>query len=233
MVGDDGVDLVDVGNVAEAAFVELRAIEHQNHLASLGNHGLIEHCLFHIGSRDTVFERERVHAEEKLVVGKMAERIERERANGRMGVESYMSTKHDDGKALILNQFFCDIHRVGENGEIGEAVEVPSNLQSGCTRIQQDMIAVLDELSCHTSDTFFFTEIKHTFLSNRGILVEILNGTTDCSTSCAHQEIAVLQIGEILADSNFGDSECFAQRGNRHFILLLEHFHDQCPALFG
>ena len=74
-------------------------------------------------------------------------------------------------------------------------MEIFGNLHGGCTAVKHDVIALFDEFGSFDSDALFLSEVKHPFLGDGGIFVEVLDGFSHGSASCADEEFAVLQDG--------------------------------------
>ena len=101
MVGDDGIYLRHMRDVAKTTFIEFRCIEDRNRLAGLCNHCLIEHGFFQIRGGDTGFEGERIHAKEEFVVAEMGQRIQRQRSDSGVAVDTQVPAKDYDGEAVV------------------------------------------------------------------------------------------------------------------------------------
>ena len=90
-VGDDAVEFPGVGYMHETALVELRRVEHRNHLFSLLDHHLVEQCLLEVGRRNAMLDGELVHSEEELVSAEVPEHRQCNRPDHRMAVHAHIA----------------------------------------------------------------------------------------------------------------------------------------------
>ena len=117
----------------------------------------------------------------------MAERIECQRSDGGVAVDTHMPAEDNHRKTLVAHEFNGDVHRIGDNGQVGKTVKMTGYLKRRGAAVEHDVVAVLYECGGKSTDTLFLTEIEHPFLTDGGILVLILYGTADCPSAGAHQ----------------------------------------------
>ena len=132
VVGNDTVQFVDIGNVNETSFVELRGVEDRNDLSRLLHHNLVEQRFLKIGRAHTVLKGERVHAEEQFVASKVTQDRKCERSDHRVAVGTHVSAQQYDIESLVLHQFGGDVHGVSQNTQVVELPEMSCDLERSC-----------------------------------------------------------------------------------------------------
>ena len=85
-----------------------------------------------------------------------------------------MSADEDYLEAFVGHQFHSDIDGVGHDMEVMELMEIFGNLHGGCTAVKHEVIALFDEFGSFDADALFLSEVKHPFLGDGGIFVEVL-----------------------------------------------------------
>lgn len=208
-VGNDTIQVFGPGDKGIATFVELGGIEDRDNLTCLLNHELVHERFLQAGRGDTMLHGERIDTEEEFVAREIAEHGERERSDRRMIVGMDVSTQENHIKTVVGDEFGSDIDGVGEDMQVSELMQMARHLKRSRAGVEHDMIALFNEFDRLFADTLFLFEIEHPFARDSRFSVRVLHGATHSASACANEQIAVLQNGQVLADSDFGDA-CFA-----------------------
>lgn len=217
----------------KTAFVEFGGIEHRNHLVRLLDHELVEKRFFEVGGGNAVFDRERVHTEEKFVTAEIAEHGNGERSDSGETAGAEIPPEENDVETLVVHELRRDIHGIGNNTEVMKTVEVFGYLKSGCAGVEHDIIAVVDQFDRLNANTLLLLKIEHALLGNSRFLIGILNGFAHGASPRTKQEVAFLEDGQILTDSDFGNTGLAADIRYTDFRLLFEKAENEGTAFFG
>ena len=143
-VGDDAIELFGVGNMDEAAFVELGGIEDSDDFIGLLDHHLVEQGFFEVRGGDSVFDGERVHTEEEFVAAEVMEHGESKRTYHGEAFRTYVASDKHDIETLVAHEFGSDVHGVGEDAEVMETAELFGYFHGRCAGIEHDEVSVPD-----------------------------------------------------------------------------------------
>ena len=208
-VGNDTIQVFGPGDEGIATFVELGGIEDRDNLTCLLDHELVHERFLQAGRGDTVLHGERIDAEEEFVAREIAEDGESERSDGRMVVGMDVAAQENHVETVVGDEFGSDIDGVGEDMQVAELMQMARHLKRSRAGVEHDMIALFDEFDRLFADTLFLFEIEHPFARDSRFSVGVLHRPTHSASARADKQIAVLQNGQVLSDSDFGDA-CFA-----------------------
>ena len=206
----------------ETAFVELGRVEHSNDFVGLLNHDLVEERFFQTRRGNAAFQREGIDSEEEFVATEIAQHGERQRSDSGMAAHPQVAAEENYFESFVVEQFCGDIHRVGEDMQVVEFVEVSCDFERGGPGIEHDVIAVFDEFGRFFADAFFFFEVEHPLFGDSSVLVLVLDRFAHGTSTSANQEVSVLEDCKILSDGNFRNASFPTQFCDQNFFFLLK-----------
>ena len=230
MVGDDAVYLVGIGDVDEAALVELGRVKHGNHFVRLLDHDLVEQRFLHARRRDSVLYTERIHSQKQLVAAEVTQHRQCQRAYRGVAVHAHIASQQHHVETLVVHQLCGYVHRVGDDMQVMETVQMSSHLKRSRAGVEHHKIAILDHLGSLFANALLLTEIEHLLLRDGYVLVLVLHGFTHGSATGTHQQVAALQNSQILSNRNFRDTSFATKFRNQNFLFGLQLTQDKCSA---
>lgn len=233
IVGDDGRDLIERGDMRESPASELAGVEHGDHFLGGADHGLVEAGFLQAGGGEAVFDADAVDTEEQFVAKDVLECGFGDHADRRVGDGAHRAAEHDDREAVVVVERDGDVQCVGNDGQVVETFQVFGDFHGRGAGIEDDPFPVVDHGGRIFADQLFFPGVEPLFAADRHVVEIVRLVEDDGAAFYPDQQLALFQDGEVFPDGHFGHAENLDQLFHEDTALRVEQVQYFASSFFN